>query len=391
MTRTFRYEFDPAQEDPIGGQDDVELTVQEIEDAGLREVLQTPGAALGSWAILDALLEPTGDGTPFVFRRPLGEAREVKVALSGLFGRFVARAYLERYFHLPVFVHLGHLPIVLDGPLHIVITRCASGDLPDWVACKSDLSDLTVAEAKGSSNQQGPRQALERAWKQAQRVDVLQGGCPVTVKRLAIVTRWGVATGEPLDPQMSVRDPIDEGEPISREVEDAIYVGLFRHHLANLLTRLGHAALPNSLRHLASADSDSDERLELTRYGGDITLWGEESTMPKTRAAYPLEFRGQMIELVRAGRSPEALGREFEPSAQAIRNWVRQADRDAGRRADGLTTAERREMQRLRRENATLREEREILKKAAAWFARETGAVPSRSSRSSERTGRSMP
>ena len=118
---------------------------------------------------------------------------------------------------------------------------------------------------------------------------------------------------------------------------------------------------------------------------------GEESTMPKTRAAYPLEFRGQMIELVRAGRSPEALGREFEPSAQAIRNWVRQADRDAGRRADGLTTAERTEMQRLRRENATLREEREILKKAAAWFARETGAVPSRSSRSSERTGRSMP
>ena len=79
--------------------------------------------------------------------------------------------------------------------------------------------------------------------------------------------------------------------------------------------------------------------------------------MPKTRAAYPLEFRGQMIELVRAGRSPEALGREFEPSAQAIRNWVRQADRDAGRRADGLTTAERTEMQRLRRENATLRED----------------------------------
>ena len=145
-------------------------------------------------------------------------------------------------------------------------------------------------------------------------------------------------------------------------------------------------------RDLAEVTSEAfPGELELTRYGGDITLWGEESTMPKTRAAYPLEFRGQMIELVRAGRSPEALGREFEPSAQAIRNWVRQADRDAGRRADGLTTAERTEMQRLRRENATLREEREILKKAAAWFARETGAVPSRSSRSSERTGRSMP
>jgi transposase len=83
-----------------------------------------------------------------------------------------------------------------------------------------------------------------------------------------------------------------------------------------------------------------------------------------------------MLELVQSGRSPESLAKEFEPSAQCIRNWVRQADRDAGRR-DGLTTDERTELQRLRRENATLREEREILKKAAAWFARETGSIPS--------------
>jgi transposase len=87
-----------------------------------------------------------------------------------------------------------------------------------------------------------------------------------------------------------------------------------------------------------------------------------------------------MIELVRSGRSPESLAKEFEPSAQCIRNWVRQADRDAGRRQDGLTTDERTELQRLRRENATLREEREILKKAAAWFARETGSIPSKGS-----------
>ena len=87
-----------------------------------------------------------------------------------------------------------------------------------------------------------------------------------------------------------------------------------------------------------------------------------------------------MIELVRAGRTPESLGQEFEPSAQAIRNWVRQADRDEGRRADGLTTPEREELRRLRRENATLREERTILEKATAWFARETGSIPSRSS-----------
>jgi transposase len=83
-----------------------------------------------------------------------------------------------------------------------------------------------------------------------------------------------------------------------------------------------------------------------------------------------------MIELVRSGRDPEQLAREFEPSAQAIRNWVAQADRDEGRREDGLTTLERDELRRLRRENRQLREEREILKKAAAWFARESESIP---------------
>ncbi len=106
--------------------------------------------------------------------------------------------------------------------------------------------------------------------------------------------------------------------------------------------------------------------------------------MPRTRTAYPLEFRQQMIELVRAGRTPEELSREFEPSAQAIRNWIAQAERDAGRRLDGLTSSERDELRRLKRENRRLREEREILAKAAAWFARETGSVPSGSSSSSK-------
>lgn len=104
--------------------------------------------------------------------------------------------------------------------------------------------------------------------------------------------------------------------------------------------------------------------------------------MPRTRRPYPPEFRQRMIELVRAGRSPESLGQEFEPSAASIRHWVHQADRDAGRRSDGVTTDERTELRQLRRENATLREEREILKKAAAWFARETGSIPSGSSNS---------
>ena len=98
--------------------------------------------------------------------------------------------------------------------------------------------------------------------------------------------------------------------------------------------------------------------------------------MSRSHGPYPAAFRQQMVDLVRAGRSPEALAKEFEPTAQAIRNWVKQDDLDQGRREDGLTTEERAELRRLRRENRQLRMDREILAKAAAWFARETESPP---------------
>ena len=104
--------------------------------------------------------------------------------------------------------------------------------------------------------------------------------------------------------------------------------------------------------------------------------------MPRTHPAYAPEFRRQMVELARSGRSVEGLAREFEPSAGAIRNWVKQADLDEGRRSDGLTTVERQELQRLKREVKQLRMERKILKKAAAWFARESDSIPERGSNS---------
>ncbi|RTR02958.1 transposase [Halomonas nitroreducens] len=83
--------------------------------------------------------------------------------------------------------------------------------------------------------------------------------------------------------------------------------------------------------------------------------------MPKSRAPYPAEFRQQIIELVRTGRTPEELAKEFEPTAQTIHNWVMQADCDAGRRHEGPTSDEQEELRRLRREVKQLREEREIL------------------------------
>src|SRR5512143_3824385 len=104
--------------------------------------------------------------------------------------------------------------------------------------------------------------------------------------------------------------------------------------------------------------------------------------MPTSRPPYPAECRQQIIELVRAGRTPEELEKQVEPRAQTIRNWVSHADRDSGKRHEGLTSAERDELRRLRRENRQLKLEREILATAAAWFARETGAIPNRGSNS---------
>jgi transposase len=105
--------------------------------------------------------------------------------------------------------------------------------------------------------------------------------------------------------------------------------------------------------------------------------------MPKNQKRYPKEFRDQVVALARAtGRSALSLAREFQISDGSVRTWVKRAELDQGQRSDGLTTAEREELARLRRENRQLKLEREILSKAAAWFARETGSIPNGSSNS---------
>ena len=90
------------------------------------------------------------------------------------------------------------------------------------------------------------------------------------------------------------------------------------------------------------------------------------------RAPYPKEFREQILSLYRSGSSVSELADDFEPCAQTIRNWIKQAEIDDGQRQDGPTTDEKEELARLRKENRKLRQEKEILSKAAAWFAQET-------------------
>jgi transposase len=104
----------------------------------------------------------------------------------------------------------------------------------------------------------------------------------------------------------------------------------------------------------------------------------------RSRRAYPPEFRQQIVELYHAGRSTTELAQEFGAHPQSIRNWVAWEKRDAGNPAkngaEGLTSSEREELNRLRRENRQLRLDREILSKAAAWFARETNKIRSEDS-----------
>jgi transposase len=96
------------------------------------------------------------------------------------------------------------------------------------------------------------------------------------------------------------------------------------------------------------------------------------STVPKTRPAYPDEFRREAVQMLRAGRTPRELAQSLGVSEQTLRNWRRRDQVDRHERDDGLTTDERDELRRLRRENARLRQERDLLKRAAAFFAKET-------------------
>lgn len=107
--------------------------------------------------------------------------------------------------------------------------------------------------------------------------------------------------------------------------------------------------------------------------------------MRRPYRTYPAEFRRQILDLVAAGRTPAELAEEYGVTAASIRLWLRRA-RAAGAQGsggrEGLSAEEKEELRRLRRENAVLRQEKEILKKAAAWFARESSELPGESTSS---------
>lgn len=252
---TFKHTFDPASSAPPGTTANLSLLPVEIENAGLLEVLQTPGVAMGTWSILGALLDP---GTSeFVFKEQLGRAREVKVAVSGLFGRFVARAYAMKYLGYTHFSHIEYPPMSLSGPINAVVDRVPGkkGDMPDWVAWSASAGHAII-EAKGSHDPAGPGPALERAYNQAERAYITVHGRRARLKRYAIATRWGFANGPFHDPMLWVKDPDDQGDNVSQDDHDNAGLGIVRRHIAGLLKPLGYPELANALRRLTSADSE---------------------------------------------------------------------------------------------------------------------------------------
>ena len=121
--------------------------------------------------------------------------------------------------------------------------------------------------------------------------------------------------------------------------------------------------------------------MEFPRFDGHTLTFRGECPDAENEEPVPCGLREQIVALARSGRSVEELAREFEPCAATIHGWIKQADRDGGRRTDDVSSEERDELRRLRRENRQLRQERDILAKAAAWFA-QSDAMSSRSTSS---------
>lgn len=244
----FTHAFTPASGSTLGPT--FNLPTRAVEDAGLLEILQSRGPVVGLWGLFDPLLDPAS--AEFRFLEPLGQSREVKTALSGLFGRFVARAYATRHLGLTHFTHVTAPPMRLSGPMRGELRRVRGqrGDMPDWVAW-GPLSGMAIVEAKGCHDRSGPGQTLRRAFAQAQRAEIWGRRGLAPFKRYAIATRWGFGTPLNWAPMLWVRDPDEEGDSVSPEEIHELQAGIIRLHYATLLDRLEQRALAAALRDLA--------------------------------------------------------------------------------------------------------------------------------------------
>ena len=232
------------------------LSPAEIATAALEEITQLSLNAVPFNLFLDGLLDP--QTTRFRWVSQLGQVRETRTALSGLFGRFIARAYLTRYHNFGYFEPIRSESQLLRAwpSLQVRRKRGIKGDLPDWIVAPYDgATNIAVAEARGSHNTGVPWPSLEAAKKQVERVEVISGQTALRIKRYALATRWAVR-GHPRlsDPWLVVHDP-QAGERVpTPEENDNLARSTALGHFASLAQGFG---LPLTAEALEDARGDS--------------------------------------------------------------------------------------------------------------------------------------
>jgi hypothetical protein len=258
--RNFEHRFSQEGNPDVFSQ--LSLSTADIAAAAVSEITQLalPSAPFGLF--LDQLLAPNDPWFKWISQ--LGQVRETRTAFSGLFGRFVARAYLERHQRYQFFDPIRSDSQVLAGAPSLTVQRKQNtpGDLPDWVIARAQgANSFAIAEAKGSHNKAGPWTVLEGAKTQANRVEVLSGGQALTTKRWAIATRWAVAGNPSLNtPWLVVHDP-DDGDRKATPAESAAVVrGVALRHFAALLDGM---QMPKSARAVLAAVSAKPGGLKL--------------------------------------------------------------------------------------------------------------------------------
>ena len=251
MERKFKYRLHPIDND-IVADCEVYLGVNEIQEAASREIAQETNSDIFPVTMLEALLMDSTKNDYFIFKKPLGYDPEIKRGLSALLGRFVARAYITRYFGSSGFYHLGkENPVIVDRRKKLTIEK-REGLRPDWVVYNVTTSSILIVEAKGShkSSPQELKNTLDGAYKQTQSIEIMSGRDKVEVNRIAVATRWGVKDSELKKPLLWVKGSIDKGESLDDDKKDAFLIGMLRHHIANMIEPLGYKKLSDALRKL---------------------------------------------------------------------------------------------------------------------------------------------
>ncbi|WP_343698958.1 hypothetical protein [Caulobacter sp.] len=287
-----------------GGQT-LSLTTSQIAGAAMREIIQLELSASPFDIFMTDLLDSTTDDFRWVAQ--LGQIRETRTALSGLFGRFVARAYLTHHAGFQFFEPIQGNLATLDAWPDLTFHRDGKGDLPDWIVAPAPgQGSIAIAEAKGSHNGAGPWAALDQARAQARRVKVMSDGAILQVKRYALATRWAVADNPRLaTPYLWVDDP-EDGERAATITE---------HMLLHRGVGLGHfAAFARGMGFGQTAQTIAQARQDRP---GFLDLDASDLVLVETQAG----LRAMMVVAITPGgvvRMPPGPGGAFQTGLRAV-------------------------------------------------------------------------